>query len=247
MEQIEGGDGTHFNADKEVLRVAAGTYSNPIILPMPIAYAIQTVLNLQRPSIAVGPDELKTLYSVIMRAKSRDELYRGVRPHGAVRQRVGFYPHVVREQLQEGEGAHIKRLRWAKQSGISLPSRGEWTFNLAKQMGLVLQPEQASWLGESLDASYRFDSHIWKLAMGPNYNFEKHRNDWTDLQQTMYLCDPAIHVMTADKGIVQKVKGSHQADRIIYLPDYVKQNALVLGSPTWHPRFKRPCCFFPKP
>jgi hypothetical protein len=230
MDRVDGGDGTHFEDNKRVLRIAAGTYSNPIMLPMPIAHAIETILKLPRPEGAVGPHDLKRLYAVIMRAKSRNELYIGVRPSGIFRKRIGFKACVVRQQQEEGKEAHIAGLRRAKRTKVNLCARDEWAFNLAKQLGLMLEPEQASRLGKSLDAAYRFDLHISKLAMEPNYHFERHRNDWTDLQQTMYLCDPALHVMTAKKSIVQKIKRSRQADRVIYLLDYLKQNALVLKS-----------------
>jgi hypothetical protein len=227
MDRVDLGDGTDFEDNKRVLRIAAGTYSNPIMLPMPIAHAIETILKLPRPEGAVGPHDLKRLYAVIMRAKTRNELYIGVRPRGIVRKRIGFKACVIRQQQEHGEEVHIAGLRRAKRTKVNLCCRDEWAFNLAKRLGLMLDPEQASRLGESLDAAYTLDLYISKLAMGPNYNFEKHRNDWTDLQQTMYLCDPAIHVMTAEKGMLQKVRGSHQADRVIYLFDYLKQNALV--------------------
>jgi hypothetical protein len=228
MDRVDGGDGTHFEDNKRVLRIAAGTYSNPIMLPMPIAHAIQTILKLPRPEGAVGPHDLKRLYAVIMRAKSRNELYIGVRPGSIVRKRIGFKACVIRQQQEEGEQAHIAGLRRAKRTNVNLYPRDEWAFNLAKQLGSMLEPEQASRLGETLDAAYTFDLYIAKLAKEPNYYFEKHRKDWADLQQTMYLCDPAIYVMTANERIVQRVKGSHHADRVIYLLDYLKRNALVV-------------------
>ena len=230
MDQIDGGDGTHFDNDKQVLRVAAGTNSNPTMLPIPIAHATQTVLNLPRPTVALGPDDLKEMYAVIMKAKTRDELYTGVLLDEATGETMGVDPHVLREQQQQEEEAHIERLQRGKQSRSTRASPAEWAFALAKQLNVLLKPEQASQLGHSLDAAYRFDCHIWKLVttLNAKYNFEKHRNDWTDLQQTMYLCDPAIHLITADKGIIHKVLGSHQADRVIYLFDYMKQNDLML-------------------
>ena len=85
-------------------------------------------------------------------------------------------------------------------------------------------------MGSSLDAAYQFDMQVWKAATASksNYNPEKHGNDWTDMQQTMYLCDPAINLLTADGKLVANVKASHQADRVFHLPDYLKRNGLSL-------------------
>jgi hypothetical protein len=156
MDRVDGGDGTHFEDNKRVLRIAAGTYSNPIMLPMPIAHAMQTILKLPRPEGAVGPHDLQRLYAVIMRAKSRNELYIGVRPGGIVRKRIGFKACVIRQQQEEGEQAHIAGLRWAKRTNVNLYPRDEWAFKLAKQLGQCSNRSRLLGWGEA-----------------------KHRNDWT--------------------------------------------------------------------
>ena len=71
---------------------------------------------------------------------------------------------------------------------------------------------------------------VWKVATAPNsnYNPEKHGNDWIDMQQTLYLCDPAVHLMTADEPLCKKIVASHQSDRVQYLPDYLDQNGLTI-------------------
>jgi len=87
---------------------------------------------------------------------------------------------------------------------------------------MLLDDEQAAELGNRLDAAYQFDLHVWREATAPasNYNPEKHANDWADVQQTMCLCDPAIHLLTADGKLVNKVAASHQANRVLFLPGY---------------------------
>jgi hypothetical protein len=69
LEQFKGDHyGTHFRDDKEVIRVAAGTRRPALMLPHPLAYAIETVLKLKPQQASVNPDELRRLYEVIVKA-----------------------------------------------------------------------------------------------------------------------------------------------------------------------------------
>ena len=101
---------------------------------------------------------------------------------------------------------------------------------MMKQVGVTLDDRQAADLANHLDAAYRFDGEVWKVLTvpGSNYNAGKHANDWLDMQQTMYLCDPSIHLITADKPLCKKISASHQANRVHYLPDYLQQNGLSI-------------------
>jgi hypothetical protein len=55
LDKIDGGDGSHFDTDKEVIRVAAGRISRPLMLPTSLSYAVETVLKLPRPSAPLPP------------------------------------------------------------------------------------------------------------------------------------------------------------------------------------------------
>jgi hypothetical protein len=230
MDRIDGGDGSHFPEDQIVFEVAAGKERHPRFLPMPIAFAIEKVLKLPRPKAALNSEALRKMYEVIMRAKTREELYSGVRMRRGTKELTVFAPDIVRQQQQEGEGAHIRRLRWAQRKKRQLPPADKWANNMVKQLGISINAGQAVTLGQSLDAAYRFDLEIWQLATAPesNYKPEKHRNDWCDLQQTMYLCDPTMFLLTDDGPLVNKIKASHQANRVLHLPKYFKQNGLSL-------------------
>ncbi len=230
LHQIDGGDGSHFDDDREVIKVAAGASRPLMMLPNPLSFAVETVLRLPRLSLPIPPEEFKRIYTVIMKAKTRDELYSGVRLVSWSRQVKSFKPEWVRCQQEDGEQGHVERLKWAMRKKMSFLSPNEWARAMMKQAQMPLDDKQAAELGSRLDAAYQFDLQVWKIATAPNsiYNPAKHGNDWTDMQQTMYLCDPAMHVITADKGLCQKIAQSHQSRRVLYLPDYLAQSGLTL-------------------
>lgn len=230
VDKIDGGDGSYFADDKDVIKVAAGTTRPILMLPNPLEYAIETVLKVSRPNLSLSPETLKRLYKVIMKAKTRDELYTGVHLVSGVRQVVVFDPGTVRQQQEDGEQAHVERLKWARRKLIPFPQPSEWATAMMKQVGVVLDSSQSHRMSTALDAAYQFDAHLWKSATVPggNYNPQKHRNDWSDLQQTLYLCDPSIYLITADRPLCKRVSTSTQAAQVLYLPDYLRKNGLSL-------------------
>jgi hypothetical protein len=79
LQQIEGGNGSHFSDDKEVIKVAAGTTRDLLMLPNPLSHAVETVLKWPRPAVPLPPSVFKQIYALIMKARTRNELYNGVR------------------------------------------------------------------------------------------------------------------------------------------------------------------------
>jgi hypothetical protein len=230
LQQIEGGDGSHFNADREVIKVAVGASRPPFFLPNPLGFAIETVLKMPRPSVSASPKALKQTYELILKARTRDELYAGVPVIRGLRQVRQFDPEVVKQQQDEGEQFHVYRLKEMKRIKWEKPTPEKWARAMMVQTGLALSDQQAAELGRSLDAAYLFDMQVWKDATAPNssYNPERHKNDWTDLQQTIYLCDPSIRLITADRPLLKKIAASEQAVRAFYLPDYLQRQGLLL-------------------
>lgn len=220
----------HFGDDKEVIEVAAGTRRPLMMLPNPLSFAVENVLKRPRLTSPISPEEFKKMYRLVVKARSREKLYSGVHLVSGSRQVTSFDPSIVRQQQADGENAHVERLNWMKQIKLPSLSRPEWARTMImNNLRIPLTDEQAAELGYRLDAAHQFDMQIWNAATAPKsqYNPEKHRNDWTDMQQTIYLCDPTIHLMTADRPLCQKVSGSHQADRVLYLPHYLKENDLT--------------------
>ena len=127
-----------------------------------------------------------------MKARTRKELYEGVPVLRGMKQVRQFAPEVVRQQQEEGEQAHIERLKWAKRRKVKFLSPAEWARATVKQVEVTIDDQQAAELADRLDAAYHFDVEVWKVVTAPDstYNAEKHGNDWLDMQQTLYLCDP---------------------------------------------------------
>jgi|ERR1700690_2615008 len=230
LQQIEGGDGSHFSDDREVIRVAAGTSRPLLMLPNPLSFALETVLKRPRLAAPIPPHKFEQLYALLMKARTRDQLYFGVPVLRGGRQVRQFDPETVRFHQEAGERLHVERLKRAMRKKIPLPPPEEWARVMVKQVSLSLDDQQAADLGQHLDAAYQFDLQVWRMATAPNsnYNPRKHGNDWTDMQQTMYLCDPAMRLLTADGKLVANVAASHQADRVLYLPDYLGAKGLSL-------------------
>ena len=60
---------------------------------------------------------------------------------------------------------------------------------------------------EALSAYHEFDFRKLEVALAnkASYNVEKHRNDLFDAEQLVYLSDPSLHFLTADRGYLRKV------------------------------------------
>jgi hypothetical protein len=230
LQQIEGGDGRHFCNDREVIKVAVGKSRRPHMLPNPLSYAVEQVLKLPRPSAPLPPRVFEQTYALIKKARTREELYDGVPVHYGLRQIRQFSSDIVRQQQEEGEQAHVERLRWIKRKKQPLPPPAEWAKAMLKQVQISPDSKQAAEFADRLDACYHFDAEVWKAVIAPNskYNPENHRNDWIDQQQTMYLCDPSIHLLTADGGLVKKVSASRQSNRVLSLTPYFGAHGLSL-------------------
>lgn len=230
LHQIEGGDGKQFSADQEVIKVASGTKRPLMMLPNPLSFAIQTVLRLPPPVAPLPPDEFKKGYRLVLKARTRDELYTGVPVIRGAKQLRQFAPDIVRLQQQEGEEAHIERLKWAMRRKVSFLSPSEWAKAMLKQAKLTIDDQQAAMFTDRLDAAYQFDMEVLKQASarGGQYNPTKHGNDWLDMQQTIYLCDPDIELLTEGRGLFRKVAKSHQRDRVLHLPEFLSQRGLAL-------------------
>jgi len=230
LDAIDGGDGTHFGKDRELLRIAVGDPNKLLALPTPMSFAIEHALRRPAPEVALTPKHFERMVTVVMKATNRDELYQGVRMSGAVRQLTAFDPTVVRTQQEQGEREHVKRLKRGRAKQLPFPPPEAWALLLANDLGVRLSESDARKLMAELDAAYLFDKHVWRVALNQKnpYNFEKHQNDWIDLQQTMYLCDKRLYLMTSDKGIVTKTGSSSQARRVLYLPTYLNAQGIQL-------------------
>ena len=54
-----------------------------------------------------------------------------------------------------------------------------------------------------------------------SYDFQGHVSDWIDRQQLIYLADKRVHVVTADRKMLGRIKGSDQEERVLLYRDFL--------------------------
>jgi hypothetical protein len=227
---IRGGDGTHFSADKDRLRLLVGG-GKMDFLPFPVAFALKTVLGVaDRSPKFFGPSHFRLWFRVVIHAKDRAELVNDdVRlPGDTQRQRRGFKLEESNRQHEDGISQHRVQIEKAIGGKGILPPPDLWAAGLADSLGHKLAPQQATLLGTRLDAAYRYAKELCSIVANGLYNFDKHRGDWIDWQQLFYLCDPSIFLLTDDKGLWNRVGSSSQGAQILDLRNFLKSHGFAV-------------------
>jgi len=68
-----------------------------------------------------------------------------------------------------------------------------------------------------IDAYWKFRCSMLDLH---GYNFEKHKNDFYDAHQLIYLADPALYLVIDDRPFVCKIPASDQRSRILSTDEF---------------------------
>jgi len=93
-----------------------------------------------------------------------------------------------------------------------------WFRGVAKRAHAQPESKPMSEVITMLSAYFEFEQNKLRTAlMSPHYNplSRENQNDIIDSEQLIYLADPSLSMITADKGFKRKVRGSKQADRIV--------------------------------
>jgi hypothetical protein len=218
LDSIKGGTGAQFEIDKERLRVMAGQ-GQLRFLEMPITFALKTVLGVKAPLVNLAPADLKDAFKIVIRAKTRDDLFTGqVRKTGSSGRRYGIDPDLVSGPQAIGEAQHVASLQQLKEGKALFPPPERWAADMAKDVGCVLTTKQSQKLAASLEAAHTYESQLYSL-MKAGYNAQKNANDWIDSQQLFYLCDSDLYLVTDDKKLRDRCTASDQSKRIILLKE----------------------------
>jgi len=221
LDAIKGGDGTHFESDKQRLRLMAGG-GKPRFLGLPGAFALRKALGISPaniPSVSkFGPAYFEKVFHLTLRAESRNELLQtGVhRPLEPRRIAWVFDPAIITRQQRAAYDAHRKILERPTLSPDA------WAVGIALALGRKIQPKQAAILANRLDAAYHYRKALCAVVATGSYNFEKHHGDWNDYHQLFYLCNPNISLLTDDADLRKRVGESSQRDRVLDLRDFLK-------------------------
>jgi hypothetical protein len=78
-------------------------------------------------------------------------------------------------------------------------------------------------LSRALDAVNSTVNWFWSMSRNPGYDFEKHKNNWDDIQQLYYLCDPTMTFVTLNtRDFMQWTKNSPQASQVVSWKEFCK-------------------------
>jgi hypothetical protein len=91
-----------------------------------------------------------------------------------------------------------------------------WVNGVKNRLHLEKNTTPTAQVVEALSAyhEFEFSKLVVALANKGSYNAVKHRNDLFDAEQLVYLKDPSLHFLTADRGYLRKVVKSPFRDRI---------------------------------
>jgi hypothetical protein len=107
-----------------------------------------------------------------------------------------------------------------------------WVNGVKNRLHLEENTTPTAQVVEALSAYHEFEFSKLEVALvnKGSYNAEKHRNDLFDAEQLVYLRDPSLHFLTADRGYLRKVVKSPFRGRIHEVPSGVLADAAGLES-----------------
>jgi len=74
----------------------------------------------------------------------------------------------------------------------------------------------------ALDAAYCHLAQIHYQSTKGAYRFENKLQDWIDNQQLMYLADPDLTFVTADRHLIAKLRKSRDRHRVLEFTEFEK-------------------------
>jgi hypothetical protein len=193
---------------------------NAEFLPFPGSFALKTILSTNSPVARFSRADFEQWLKVMLLATTRDDLSSGrVDLYRSSLVSYGLDPAKVEEQQNTGKQQHIKI--WERQrSDKRILNRNEWSALFLYGQGIIYKPDDLATVGEALDAAYEYDLALSSLPRDYNFRAAKNSGDWIDSQLLMYLCDPAMQMVTGDIRLKKRVAKSPQSSRIWYIEDF---------------------------
>lgn len=212
---IEGGDDAHFHENRERLRILYEPARREL-LPLGGDFVRSIVFGLPIRSRAFQPNKLKTWIDVILNAQTKSDLKHGrVVLRGNPDQTYGTSLSQFAGHIRQGKRLDAARLERLRQRALSPSTQETWSREVLKRIDVPSDPENLAKLKSAMDAAWRYELSRYELAKTQAYDFAKHDSDWLDGQLLYYLADPLIHLITSDKRIKLRARGSSQANRIL--------------------------------
>jgi hypothetical protein len=186
-----------------------------IWLDFPISFQRKALAGL--PTTNTWEIELNVgnLFAMIGWVEKKSDLERPVAlPHmtGA----VGFQAYLkqARKEFDNVKAIYSQRMTLAKSQSPSRRTRKMFVDDVFRITAMTDTPERRSAISSGMDAAFMFESRL--MSMIPTkYRFEANADDLVDAQQLYYLLDSDMYFVTNDKRLIDYVRRSSQANRII--------------------------------
>lgn len=231
--RIAKGDDAHFTSNQRALRelLKHGTKRGRF-LDKPNFFAIERVLGIgarppQNREGDVNPPHqnwVENVLRAVFQAQSKTELTLGVQSGLSRKQRAAFDLDDFAAYEEQPRLEHVAICEGLRTGHTETGSRMAICGALLKDTGRTPYTEHCVRLSEALDAWLAATEWLWNASKNSTYNFDKKKNDWDDLQQLFYLCDPSLCFVTLNtKDFVTRTRGSTQHARIISWADFLAQ------------------------
>ena len=224
LNTLKSGTGNHFSHDQKRFRVCMCGERNARFLALPGEFVMKQALGIK--ALAKYPaTHFRDIVQGIIAAKSHAQLLKGgvsLGQYGYV-----FNPGINHRKHEAGVVSHREWMKDAKSKNKAFPPPERWGIALADGLSVKIDGAQSITLTESLSAYYAFEQELFNVAYAnPNLNVEKRDGDWVDGEQLIYLSEPTMHFLTEESKIKVKAANSDQRDRILILPEFLKDIGL---------------------
>ncbi len=200
---LAGGDENHFEQNRKRLLVLTDAACG--FLPMPGQFIRTAVLGLSSERPEFAPEQLETVWmSAIKQARDKQHLSLG-----------NVDLPMLRKELENGKKLWGQQLRLAKNDEREMPPPKRYAaFILAFDVHAPQTQENIGRVSRALDAAYCHLAQIHHQSTKGAYNFDNNLQDWIDNQQLMYLADPDLTFVTADRRLIAKLTKSLDRHRV---------------------------------
>jgi len=216
---LAGGDEDHFEQNRKRLLVLTAVVDSEF-LPMPSQFVRASVLGLPSERPDFTPERLEELWMPALK-QARDGkglcLGKVVLPSFSGRPELTVRIDLpsLRKEVEDGKKLWAEQLTFAKKDGKEMPSvEGYAGFVLRFELHAPRTQHNVQQISKALDAAYCHLAHVHHQCTKGTYRVENNLQDWIDNQQLMYLADPNMIFVTADRRLIAKLNKSLDRDRV---------------------------------
>jgi hypothetical protein len=213
---LAGGDEYHFNQNRKRLLVLTDV-DECQFLPMPGQFIRTAVLGLPPERSEFSPERLQRVWMpVIRRAQDKQDLSSGnvvMRSlPGGTDLTFGIDLTMLRKQMEDGKklwGGRAETCKgWRKRDAARRAARGvHLAVRCSRTSNSGKRPKSFKGARCSL-------AQIHHQSTKGAYKFDSKLQDWIDNQQLMYLADPDLTFVTADRRLIAKLSKSLDRHRV---------------------------------